>query len=92
VLEKNLAGSMPVFSLIFYADLCQLSSSFRLRHSNHRRDNKPWKRRNIRPFVPRNKEEACRVINWILLKAGLPPLKFTLKLFETKNKGGEPLD
>jgi hypothetical protein len=66
--------------------------SFRLGHSIHPENNKPWKRRNIKPFLPRDKEEASKVLNWILHIAGLPPLKFTLKLLETKQKGGEPCE
>jgi hypothetical protein len=42
-------------------------------------------------LVPGDKEEASKIVNWILQKAGLPPLEFTLRLFKTKNKGGEPL-
>jgi len=48
--------------------------------------NKPWIRRNIRPLIPEDKQDASGVVSWIPKIVGLPPLKFTLKLFETKKQ------
>jgi hypothetical protein len=69
---------------------CQCRGSFRLGHSIQSKDiNKPWIRRNIRPLIPKDKEEASKVVSWILQIAGLPPLKFTLKLFERKKEADD---
>jgi hypothetical protein len=39
-------------------------------------------RRNIRPLIPKDKEEASKIVNWILHLEG----KFTLKFLETNKK------
>ncbi len=47
---------------------------------------KPWSRKKVKPFVPQNKKEALYLLKQILYIAGLPPLKFTLKLLKERRK------
>lgn len=65
----------------------KLLYSFRLGHHQQVKGNKPWGRRQKRPFVAKDKKDAQKIIRLVLQKVGIPPLEFLYQLLNNP-KGG----
>jgi len=78
----------PIETVRYYQDLlsmCQRRLLFLVRTWYPSKGiNKPWIRRNIRPLIPEDKQDASKIVNWILQIAGLS----TSNSFEAKRKLG----
>jgi hypothetical protein len=66
---------------------CQAKSSFRLGHSIQGK-NRPWKKRYAKPFSPKDKDEASKIVREIFISSGLPPVEYILNILN--KRGGSP--
>jgi hypothetical protein len=66
---------------------CQGFYSFGIGHSIQGK-NRPWKKRYAKPFSPKDKDEASRIVREIFISSGLPPVEYILKIL--KKRGGSP--
>jgi hypothetical protein len=57
----------------------QIKISFRLGHSIQGK-NRPWKKRYAKPFSPKDKDEASRIVREIFISSGLPPVEYIFVL------------